>query len=250
MSIDEIKAVVPDIDSYYEIVDGVRLPVKIYLNDSDVMVLAIHGGGWTAVKEDSDSWDGSWMNFQAQYYAKKGFNAAAISYRSIDFSDETDVFDLIDDCKKAVKFIREKCSFKKLVVMGDSAGGHLAFELAFDESMDVDIVVALNPVVDCTCEPWKKIAKTDAELKAASPLFNVKKLDTKFLFIHGYADTVVDYRTVLELHHKMKAVGNDSEFIGIDGAKHAFILQNYQSTDEEITKYMGIIDDYLRERKI
>lgn len=248
MNVKEIKSITPDIDSYYEIIDGIRIPVKIYPNDSDVMVLAIHGGGWRAIKNDSDSWGGGWMNFQAQYYASKGFNSAAISYRSIDLNDETNVFDLIDDCKRALKFIREKCSFKKLIVMGDSAGGHLAIELALDESMGVDIVVAANPVVDCTCESWKYIAKTEEERKAASPLFNVKKLDTKFLFMHGYEDTVVDYRTVLELHNKMEEIGNDSEFIGIEGAKHAFILQNYISSDDEIMEYMGIIDDCLRKR--
>ena len=42
----------------------------------------------------------------------------------------------------------------------------------------------------------------------------------------------------------------DSYYEIVDGAKHAFILQNYQSSDEEITEYMGIIDDYFRERKI
>lgn len=242
----EIKAIKPDIDSYYEVLDGVRIPIKLYLNkSSDTMVLAIHGGGWHAVEKDAETWDGSWMNFQAQYYAKKGFNAAAISYRSIKFNEQTDVFDLIGDCKRAVAYMREKCDFKKLIVMGDSAGGHLTLELAFDENIGVDIAVAANPVVDCTHKDWEYIAKTDEKRKAASPLFNVKKSNTKFLLMHGYADTTVDCNTVIDFHNKMEQIGNDSTFIGFEGVKHAFILQSYQSDDEQVMEYMKIIDDYL-----
>ena len=90
---DRIRAIEPDIDEAYKTVDDVRLPIKMYLSDDETngktAILAIHGGSWYAVKEDSDTWNGSWMNYQAQYYADKGYTTAAISYRSIDFNEET-----------------------------------------------------------------------------------------------------------------------------------------------------------------
>ena len=235
-----IKQIQPDIDTSYKTVDGVRLPVKMYLNNaSDVMVLTIHGGAWYAIKEDADKWSGSWMNFQAQYYAERGFNAAAISYRSIDFNEETTVFDLINDCRDAVEFIKSKSDFKKLIIMGDSAGGHLALSLA-DMA---DTVIAANPVTDCTT--WENTAKTDEDRKKASPLHNIAKTNAKILFMHGDADQVVDCKLTEKMCNEMKAVGNECEFIKIPNEVHAFILQGYKSTDEKVMEYMEAINEYL-----
>ena len=36
-------------------------------------------------------------------------------------------------------------------------------------------------------------------------------------------------------------------FIELDGVNHAFILSRYQSADEQINKYMTLIDTYLTE---
>ena len=248
---DRIRAIEPDIDEAYKTVDDVRLPIKMYLSEDEVngktAILAIHGGSWYAVKEDSDTWNGSWMNYQAQYYADKGYTTAAISYRSIDFNEETTVFDLIQDCKDAVAYMREKADFDKLVVMGDSSGAHLAVELGLDDEVGVDIVVAANPVLDLTEEAWKHTAKTEEDYEKASPAFNIKKTDTKFLVMHGNADTVVNYEISKKFCEDMTAAGTQADFIELDGVEHAFLLSRYKSTDEQINEYMAMIDEYLAE---
>ncbi len=242
---DRLRAIPAEVDTYYKKVDGVRLPVKIYKRESDTLVLAIHGGGFKAIKEDAEVWSGSWMNFQAQYYADKGFSSAAISYRSIDISEDTDIFDQIDDCKAAVGFIKSQVAFKKLIIMGDSAGAYLALMLGLDKSVGADIVIAANPVIDCT--PWSFIAKTPEDLKKASPLEHIKKLDTRFLCLHGNADVTVDFHPTKEFSEKFSDAGTKCEYIELDGAVHAFILSRYKSTDEMVFEYMKHFDRFIEE---
>ncbi len=247
---DRIRAIEPTLDGAYKTVDGVRLPIKMYIpeegENKNIAVLTIHGGSWYAVTQDSDTWDGSWMNYQAQYYFDKfGYTTAAISYRGINFNGETTVFDIVEDCKDAVAYMREQADFDKLIIMGDSSGGHLAAELGLDDEVDADIIVAANPVLDLTVSYWGYAVKTEEDRAVASPAHNIKKTDTKFLVMHGNKDAVVDYTISKKFCEDMTAAGTDATFMELDGCDHAFILSRYQSTDEMINTFMGMIDTYL-----
>lgn len=208
-------------------------------------ILAIHGGSWFAVKKDADKWDGGWMNYQAQYYAAMGYTTAAISYRSIDITEKTTVFDLLDDCKAAIKFIREKRKFGKLILIADSAGAHLAVELGLDDDVGVDIVIAANPVLDLTQKSWKHTAKAKEDYIKASPIYNLKKSNTKFLVIHGDSDEVVDYKISEKFCIEMIKNGTKCDFVLLKNAKHAFLLSRFQSTDEQVNDYMSMITEYI-----
>lgn len=251
---DRIRATEPTIDGAYKTVgEGVRLPIKMYIPKEDtpekkIAVLTIHGGSWYAVTQDSDTWDGSWMNYQAQYYFDKfGYTTAAISYRGIDFTDETTVFDLVEDCKDAIAFMREKADFDQLVIMGDSSGGHLAVELGLDDAIGADVIVAANPVLDLTHKSWTHTAKTEEDRIKASPAFKTKKTDTRFLVMHGNKDVVVDCAISKKFCEDMQALGTKCDYLELDGANHAFLLSRYQSTDEMINDFMSMIDTYLAE---
>lgn len=249
---DRIRAIQPQIDEVYKEVDGTKLPIKIYKlensQNSKTAVLAIHGGGWYAVKGEWEQWSPGWlwMNYQAQYYYDKyGYTTAVISYRSINLNEETEVSDLIEDCKDALKYFRENAEFDKLIVIGDSSGAHLAVELGLDDECDINIVVAANPVLDLNTERWEYTAKTEEARIAASPSFNTKLSDTKFLCIHGNADTVVDHEITKKFCEDMQALGTQCDYVELDGINHAFILSRYQSTDEQINEYMTMIDEYI-----
>ena len=116
-----------------------------------------------------------------------------------------------------------------------------------DDEAGVDIVVAANPVLDLTEEAWKHTAKTEEDYEKASPAFNIKKTDTKFLVMHGNADTVVNYEISKKFCEDMTAAGTQADFIELDGVEHAFLLSRYKSTDEQINEYMAMIDEYLAE---
>lgn len=247
---DRVRAIEPTIDGAYKTVDGVRLPIKMYIPEEsetkNIAVLTIHGGSWYAVTADSDTWDGSWMNYQAQYYFDKfGYTTAAISYRGINFNDETTVFDIVADCKDAVSYMREQADFDKLIIMGDSSGGHLAVELGLDDEVDADIIVAANPVLDLTVSYWGYAVKTEEDRAVASPSHNTKKTDTKFLVMHGNKDSVVDFEISKKFCEDMTALGTQADLIELDGKDHAFLLSRYQSTDVQINEYMAMIDAYL-----
>lgn len=243
-----INAINPDFEGHYKTVDGVRLPIKIYYpekeNTSKTAFLIIHGGAWYAIKQDSDTWNGSNMQFQAKYYADRGYTVAAISYRDIGLTENTTAYDLIEDCKDAVKYMRDNLDFDKLVIVGESSGGHLAVELGLDDEVGADIVIGANPVLDVV-NKWTYVAKTDADRRALSPAFNTKKTDTKFLIMHGSADADVSPAVSEKFCTDMANVGTACEYISLDGKKHSFIIQGYISTDKEVLDYMGMIDDYL-----
>lgn len=236
------------INDTYKKINGVKLPIRMYYPDEDTaacdIVICIHGGGWHAVCENTD-WDGGWMDYQAQYYAKRGCIGAAFSYRSIDITKKTNVLDLYLDCIDAMKYITEHNEFNRVIVIGDSAGAHLAVMLGFDERIKTDIVIACNPVLDLTLPVWHYTAENEDTRKLASPFYNAKPTDTRFLFMHGSSDNVVDCNITSEFHNKLKNMNISSSFVKLTGVNHAFILKNYKSTDEELQKYMDIIDNYI-----
>lgn len=250
--IERLKKITPAVDCAYKTVCNVRLPIKIYVPEDNknkhTLIAAIHGGSWYAVKQDASVWDGSWMNFQAQYYADKGYTTAVFSYRSIDFDEHTDVFDLICDCKDAISFLKRQTACDRLILMGDSAGGHLAIELGMDDDINAFAVVAANPVLDCTEKSWEHIAKSAADAKRASPAFHIRKIKPSLLLMHGDKDTTVNCEITKNYFLQMKQAGNDCEYIEIKDAPHAFILQGYHSSDEDVLRYMKMIDSFLEKR--
>lgn len=239
----------------YKTVCGLQLPMCIYLPDSPltkdtVTVLVIHGGGWHSKVKESEEWKGDWMRSTAQYYAEKGFIAIEISYRPIDFMADTTLEDLIEDCQDAIRFIRKKLPAvysQKLILMGDSAGGHLAVMMGISKNPSLRPygVVACNPVLDCGAEKWSYARKPFCSLSMVSPMENKPEECAKFLFLHGTADTIVPIEDTMQFHQRLKQLGHDSEFIEIPEGKHAFILFGYKESDAYVLSIMKQIDDYM-----
>ena len=94
-------------------------------------VLLIHGGGWVLGQQQDIRWYGP-------EYAKRGYVAARISYRLL----PKYVFpDCLYDCKAAVRWLRlhareYRIDPERIIVQGDSAGGHLAAMLAVTRPKD------------------------------------------------------------------------------------------------------------------
>ena len=100
----------PDISDIYKKVHGLCLPVDVYLPkqkgwNNRIAVVCIHGGGWTTGISPESDWHGGDMVHQARYFSLLGYVGIAISYRSLNNPD-TDILDLIEDCKDAVRFIK------------------------------------------------------------------------------------------------------------------------------------------------
>ena len=239
----------------YKKVCGLELPMCIYLPDEPltedtVTVLVIHGGSWYSRVKEGEAWNGDWMRATAQYYAEKGFIAIEISYRSIDFMEDTTLEDLIQDCKDAIRFIYKKLPMvcrQKLIVMGDSAGGHLEVMMGISEDPFIRPygVVAFNPVLDCSAPRWSYTRKTFCPVSSVSPIEMSPKECAKFLFLHGTSDTIVPIGDTISFHEKLKGLGHDSGFLEIPGARHAFILFGYKESDEYVLTIMKQVDEYM-----
>ena len=252
------KEIKPDIATYYDHGEP-RLPIHLYLpkgfdkNKKYKAVIAIHGGSWEAINETPDEWDGGWMRHIARYYADKGLVGIVFSYRCITI-DNVYLPDLISDCKNALKFIRENyhfIDFDNVIFMGDSAGGHLCLSLAMNLSLKDELaivpkmVVAYNPVTDCTIEKWLHCSKTEEDARRVSPLYNAKKLHMPVLLMHGTADIYVDINDSREFVKKMKDTGCDIELIEREGENHAFILYGFWAPSEEVIEDYCVTEEYL-----
>lgn len=237
----------PDEKIIYKTVGDLKLPMNVYYptqKKADKMpcVLCVHGGAWKTDVKANEEFDTSWMDMNARYYAQMGMVGIAISYRNID-DENTDILDLISDCRDAMKYIKENLDYvdnDKIVAIGDSAGGHLVSCLGVSQNDEVrpQLVIACNPVLDCEREKWHYCADSSEKRKKASPIYNIGKKASKFLFMHGDSDTVVEIEGTLKFHKELKDRGFVSEMIVEKGKGHAFVLFDYQSTDEEAIMYM------------
>ncbi len=240
----------PDIKLFYKYVDGIKLPMNIYLpkeiNDHLSAVVCIHGGGWKVGIYNNNPWNGCHMKWQAQHFTNHGCIGIEISYRSVLLGDIT-VYDILEDCKDAMRYIRSNLhmvNFDNLSVIGDSAGAHLATMLGIsqDDEIRPKRVIACNPVIDCSAFAY---AFNGTNSQNATPTNYSPEKCADFLFMHGTADTVVDIKQTEKLHNKLKALDKNSEFIAIPDAQHAFILYDYQNTDEYVDSIMEKADRFL-----
>ncbi len=247
----------PDEKIIYKKIGNLELPMNVYyptdgLKEKNPVVMCVHGGAWHTDVRENEVWDHSWMDMNAKYYAQNGFVGIAISYRDIDYTEETTVSDLIEDVFDAVRYIKGNLSYidnEKLIAIGDSAGGHLVscLGVSVDDFIRPKIVIACNPVLDCTREKWHYSEKTDEKRREASPLYNIVKGKTSdFLCMHGDCDTVVEIEDTYKFADEIAKSGSVCEMITEKGANHAFILFDYQSSDEKASEYMEQTMEFIR----
>ncbi|MBR5613870.1 MAG: alpha/beta hydrolase fold domain-containing protein [Clostridia bacterium] len=251
----DYKAIVPDISVIYKNVNGLELPLRIYLpkgfskKKKYTAVICIHGGGWTTGIKDNELWNGGDMSAHSAYYAAKGFVGVSFSYRSVAL-DGVDLRDIIEDCNDAVRFIAENYRFiDRKIVMGDSAGGYLAVNLAMaeDETIRPDFVVACNPVLQLK-EKFLYAASNNKNLAEKLNLLSRKsKKCSNILFVHGCSDKVVDVRDSIRLSQRLNLEGFNSEIELLEETDHAFILFDYIYDNNKVLEFLLLIDKYIEE---
>jgi len=227
-------------------------------------VVFIHGGGWT-------SGHPSFFFPHCQYFAARGAMAFSVQYR-LATAQSADGLEQIGsrclaDCKSAIRYIRENSAKlgidpDKIVVSGDSAGGHLAAALGLIgeyDNPDDDLTVSarpqasvcFNPVADTNSavvyrifgienpgEEARRIART------VSPVDNVKSGAPPMLIMHGTADTVIPIEQSERLTAAMKRAGNRCDLIKLEGAPHAFSI-NWAGTEETIVRSLTEMDRFM-----
>ena len=217
-------------------------------NDGEIgLVLFIHGGAWIA--GDKDSYKNGVKSASSTY----GFASASINYRYI--SDDVDFNDILDDIDAALACIKAKgaengVNINKVLLTGDSAGGHLSLLYAysraetapitpaavvsnsgptdlFDENFYINNALGSADVIadlfsdGCgqTFTYAEKESAKDALMKA-SPVYYVNEKTVPTVINHGMKDSIVPFSNAQSLDAKLTEYGVTHYFNAYPNSDH------------------------------
>jgi acetyl esterase/lipase len=204
------------------------------------VVINIHGGGWNHGTKESQT------GFNT--FFKMGFAVANIEYR---LTPQATAPAAVEDARCALIYLIKNAQalnidVNKIVVMGGSAGGHLALmagllanDHRFDgncpgvENIKVAAIIDKYGITDVwdwgygknitskSAGRWLGDKANDATFaRSVSPINYIHKDNPPVFIAHGDADPTVPYEQSMELHKKLKEVGVITEFMTIEGGKH------------------------------
>lgn len=224
--------------------------LDIYLpentNGKIPLVVFIHGGGWLSNDKYADI---GYMKETVSEILESGYALASIDYR---FSTQATFPAQMLDCNAAISYLVDNAEkygldTDRMVVMGFSAGGHLASMVGLAKNNEVDAffipgsnkdfsfkgVVDFYGPADLTLFPGATDAKSPEGLligaapldrpdlaKNASPVSFVDENDPPFLIIHGEKDDLVSPRQSHLLSSWLSVKGVENEMIIVKDAPH------------------------------
>jgi acetyl esterase/lipase len=225
------------------------------------VVFNIHGGGWNHGTKESQTGFGSWF--------KMGFAVVNIEYRMY---PQTTAPAAVEDIRASILYTVQHAKAlnidpNKIVMLGGSAGGHLALLaglLQNNNQYDGDyknvtgytiaaIVDKYGPA-DLTAENFAKykslvnwLGKEKDNVKfreALSPISYVKKSSPPVFIAHGDADPIVPYQQSIDLKKKLDEAGVKNEMMTIKGGGHG------KFTKEQNTELSNAIVKFIKNLKI
>lgn len=252
------------LDVVYTKVNGWEGKVDLYLPPKNqgpsAVVINIHGGGWNhGVKESQTGFS---------TFFKAGFAVANIEYR---LTGQATAPAAIEDTRCALIYLISNAKalnidVNKIVIMGGSAGGHLALMaglLANDHTFDRNCpgieTIRVAAIIDKygIADVWdwaygKNItsksatnwlgpkAKDEAFVKSVSPVSYVTKASPPVFIVHGDADPTVPYQQSVELFKMLQNVGVRSEFITVQGGVHGkFVKEKNAEINKAILQFIN-----------
>lgn len=232
------------LDVVYTKVNGWDGRADLYLNlnasKPTPVIINIHGGGWKSGTKESQ---GGFNTF-----FKTGFAVANMEYR---LSGQAKAPAAIEDTRCMLAYLIKNAKElnidpNKIVIMGGSAGGHLALmggllgnDHRFDtncrgvENIKVAAIIdkyGITDVWDWTFGPESKSSspklwlgdnvKNESFIKSVSPIYYVTKNSPPIFIVHGDADPTVPYQQSVDLYKKLQKLGVKSQFITVAGGVH------------------------------
>lgn len=204
------------------------------------VVINIHGGGWNHGTKESQT------GFST--FFKMGFAVVNIEYR---LTPQAKAPAAVEDARCALIYVVQHAKelnidVNKIVVMGGSAGGHLALMaglLANDHRFDgncpgvnnvkVAAIIDKYGITDVwdwgygknitskSATNWLGDKAKDAEFaRSVSPVNYVNKNSPPTFIVHGDADPTVPYEQSVLLHQKLKDAGVKTQFMTVPGGQH------------------------------
>lgn len=200
-------------------------------------VLVLHGGGWVEGSRNSV------VAMLCLPYLRQGFVVVNADYR---LAKTAPAPAAVQDALKAAKWFRDNARKynvdpDKIVVTGDSAGGHLALMVGlapksagFGPSSKVAAVVNFYGITDLQDQiegpnmrpyaaTWLPEQENRRDLaRKLSPVTYVRKDTPPVLTIHGDADETVPYDQGIQLTKALRDDKGDAELISVPQGGHGF----------------------------
>ena len=188
------------------------------------------GGGWTrGTPANAVGW--------AKWAAELGLVGVAPDYRVKDRFG-TSPLESVADARAAVRWVQDHAKElgidpKRIVVGGNSAGGHVALWTAITRTppgsavAEAPLVKPVALVLTSAVSDTSKLrgytpTRFGENAEALSPLHQLDAQMPPMLVFHGDADTTVPQAQSLALRDKLLVTGNAVEFISVPGGSHNF----------------------------
>ncbi len=224
-------------------------------------VIYIHGGGWIYGQKERDI-------FYVLPYLQMGWVAVNVEYRLGSVSPAPAA---VEDCRCALRWVAANAAKyhidpARLVISGDSAGGHLALMTGIlNEAAGLDnncpgdgpephpaAIVNWYGITDVAgllrgpdrrtyAVQWiGNAAGGEAIARRVSPLTWVRKDLPPIITIHGDADNVVPYSDAVRLHESLDRAGVPNRLFTVHGGHHGgFNDDEYQSAFQAIRQFLA-----------
>jgi acetyl esterase/lipase len=237
-----------DADILYRTVDGAELRLDIAVPEGPgpfPAIICLHGGGWSMGSKGS-------FRKVIKEFAAKGYVAATIQYR---LTPRFPYPAQLDDTLEAIRFLRTnadrwKIDASRLVLLGASAGAHLALLAGFAAAGTKDQVQAIIDISAPTdLRDWKMQPDADrtlrnttgkssemlvsellgaadrdpAKVHAASPLLQVRRGISPVLIFQWKDDRAVPAVQAERLARALEAAGVRSQMVWFEGRGHALM---------------------------
>lgn len=231
-------------------------PVK---NAPTPVIINIHGGGWNKGNKESQS------GFSG--FFKRGYAVANIGYRLTGVATAPAA---VEDTRCALIYLisnakKLNIDVNKIVIMGGSAGGHLALmggllenNPIFDtnckgtENVKVAAIIDKYGITDVwdwgygkdktskSATSWLGSKAQDKDFAmSVSPLYQVKKTSPPVFIVHGDADPIVPYQQSVALKAKLDEAGVKNEFITVKGGLHGkFTPEDNSMVNAKIMEFL------------
>ena len=229
-------------------------------------LIFIHGGGWTGGTKEGRS-------VAILPYLDMGMNVVNVEYRLARVAQAPAA---VEDCRCALRWVIQNAKqygidVTRLVVSGESAGGHLALTTGLlpasagldrqcpgPDNLKVAAVVnwyGISDVNELLDGPNMKAyavtwlgSATDREqiAKRVSPLTYVRAGLPPVFTIHGDADPTVPYTQSVRLHKALTDAGVANELLTMPGGKHGFDCCTLAQRTNAYTK----IREFLTRQKV
>jgi len=189
-------------------------------SEKHMALLHLHGGGFSRGSKDT-------LSSKLAPITARGYLSVAAEYR---LSGVAQWPAQLDDVKTAIRWVRANAGSlgidaKRIVVVGYSAGGHLALSAAGAPDTQLAACVAFYPLVELRKEDVLTLlppGSAEAAVRAASPLTYIKTGFPPTIIFHGLADVTVPPESSEHLLQELRRAGVPSELHTFAGVPHEF----------------------------